>query len=352
MYDIFYVSKNEIDEPEWKKIKCQYPTAQAIPNVNSFEQIRSRAFTKMFWVIWDDIELNPNFNLTEYKASKWDESYIHVFLNGEYYDGLCLFSKEVEITKKEFKHRFFVNKKEINVQVSVPKPYDIFFISYKESNADENYKKLIDRFPRAKRVHGVKGIHNAHKKAAELSNTDMFWVVDADAILEPTFNFYIDQIPQYDAYKKSKVYVWRSKNPINDLEYGYGGVKLLPKSFTMNMDMSKIDMTTSISPIFEPVSQISNTSVFNIDEYNTWKSAFRECVKLSSKVIQRQNHDETQKRLDVWCTVGEDKPFGEFAVAGAKFGRNYGESNIGNDEALKKINDFDWLEQEFKKYYE
>jgi organic radical activating enzyme len=352
MYDIFYVSRNDIVASEWQKIKALYPTAQAVGNVESFSQIRARAFTKMFWVIWDDIELSSSFNLTDYKVTKWDESYTHVFLNGNYYDGLCLFSKNVEVTEKEFKHRFFVNKKEIEVQASVPKPYDIFFISYRESNADENYKKLTDRFPRAKRVHGVKGIHNAHKRAAELSTTDMFWVVDADAIIEPSFNFYIDQIPQYDAYKKSKVYVWRSKNPINDLEYGYGGVKLLPKSFTMNMNMSKIDMTTSISPVFEPVFQVSNISAFNIDGFNSWKSAFRECAKLSSKIIQRQNDKETQERLDTWCTIGKDKPYGEFVVAGAKSGREYGETNKDNEEALKKINDFDWLEQEFNRQYQ
>ena len=40
--------------------------------------------------------------------------------------------------------------------------YDIVFISYQEPNADENYNKLLKRFPLAKRVHGVKGIHQAH----------------------------------------------------------------------------------------------------------------------------------------------------------------------------------------------
>ena len=47
--------------------------------------------------------------------------------------------------------------------------------------------------------------------------------------------------------------------------------------------------------------QISNTSRFNSTPFNTWKSAFRECVKLSSKVIDRQDNKETEARLDVWC---------------------------------------------------
>jgi len=67
--------------------------------------------------------------------------------------------------------------------------YDIVFISYQEPNADENYNKLKNRFSRAKRVHGVKGIHQAHIAAAKKCFTKMFWVVDADALIVDDFNF-------------------------------------------------------------------------------------------------------------------------------------------------------------------
>ena len=45
---------------------------------------------------------------------------------------------------------------------------------------------------------------------------------------------------------RDAVHVWRSRNPINDLEYGYGGVKLFPRIATINVDVNKSDMTTSI----------------------------------------------------------------------------------------------------------
>jgi len=83
--------------------------------------------------------------------------------------------------------------------------------------------------------------------------------------------------------------------------------------------------------------------VFNTDPFNTWKSAFRECVKLSSKVIDRQEDKETEKRLLIWCTVGDDKPFGEYAIAGALAGRVYGSDNRDNSELLRLINNFEWL---------
>ena len=401
----------------------------------------------MFWCIWNDIIVNKNFNF-DYQVPYYDQHITHIFKNGEYYDGICLFSKNKTVSKKEFKHRFFTEKKEVDIQASVPKkydqfnistydeylkaietsttemfwglwkdvvilnedifemyfshhnvydktenhvfknifrkeetytngivlfsknklvsqreishrfliekkeyetiasrtkPYDIVFISYNEPTADENYSRLIEKFPRAKRVHGVKGIHQAHIKAAEFCETDMFWVVDGDAVLEE--DFYFDH--EVSTYERDIVHVWRSKNPINDLIYGYGGVKLLPRKLTLSVDVNSPDMTTSISKKFKSIQTVSNVTYFNTDPFNTWKSAFRECVKLSSKIIDRQKDNETQERLHVWMTVGSDRPYGQYAVAGAKIGYEYGKENANDPQALSKINDFDWLKRKF-----
>jgi hypothetical protein len=221
--------------------------------------------------------------------------------------------------------------------------YDIIFISYNEPQADENFARLKARFPYAQRVQGIKGIHQAHIAAAKKAFTKMFWVVDADAQILDTFNFdYV--VSEYDL---ENVHVWRSRNPINDLEYGYGGVKLLPKSLTQNMDTSKPDMTTSISSLFKAMPEISNVTAFNVDAFNTWKSAFRECVKLASKTIDRQDDTDTNYRLNVWCTRGLDRPFGREAIEGAVQGKQYGLENKDNNKALKMINDFDWLRERF-----
>lgn len=221
--------------------------------------------------------------------------------------------------------------------------YDIIFISYNEPQADENFVKLKARFPYAQRVQGIKGIHQAHIAAAKKAFTKMFWVVDADAQILDTFNF--DHV--VSEYDLENVHVWRSRNPINDLEYGYGGVKLLPKNLTQNMDTSKPDMTTSISSLFKAMPDVSNITAFNVDPFNTWKSAFRECVKLASKTIDRQDDIDTNYRLNVWCTRGIDRQFGREAIEGAVQGKQYGLENKDNIEALKMINDFDWLRERF-----
>ena len=223
--------------------------------------------------------------------------------------------------------------------------YDIVFISYEEPNADDVYAELKERYPMAKRVHGVKGIHQAHIAAAKKCFTKMFWVVDGDAKLKDDFTFdYICEDWDLDA-----VHVWRCQNPVNLLVYGYGGVKLLPRQLTIDMDVTKPDMTTSISNKFYAHTEISNVTAFNTDPFNTWKSAFRECVKLSSKLIRGQIDNETETRLLIWCNEGMNKPNGDYAMMGARAGKKYGEENKDNKEALFKINDFDWLKEMYDK---
>jgi hypothetical protein len=177
----------------------------------------------------------------------------------------------------------------------------------------------------------------------------MIWIVDADAEIVENFNFDY-YVPAYDPDSRKTVHVWKSQNPVNGLIYGYGAVKLLPRELTLNMDTSKPDMTTSISPLFKTINRISNITKFNTDEFSTWRSAFRECVKLASRAIDGQLDEETEFRLNAWCTRGKDKQFGNAAINGANHGKKYGESNRGKLEALVKINDFNWLRNEFDKF--
>ncbi len=345
MYDIFYVSQETIDIKQKQLISNRFPNIQFVENCKNIRDISCRSFTKMFWVVWDDLEVVDNFDPSSYRATKWDDMYVHVFKNGEHKDGICLFPKNLPISQREFDNRYFVEKKEIDIIASYPKKqkYDIVFISYNEPNADDNYDNLKKRFPNALRIHGVKGIHHAHIAAAKIATTDLFYVVDGDAIVVDDFLFDY-AVPRYE---RSHVHVWRSRNPINDLEYGYGGIKLLPRQKTITMDVNSTDMTTSISNNFKVIECVSNITAFNTDPFNTWKSAFRECAKLASQVIARQDSAESQSRLDRWCQLNEDVAYGYYGYLGALQGRKYGEENRGNSSAMKKINDFSWLQTVF-----
>ena len=346
MYDIFFIG-----QPNWLRYKLLKKRFPMIKCAETVPDAKKAALTKFLWIVYPELDVNPEFAF-DYMPDSESQDITHVFKNGNressFYDGIALMPKTAHHGPGEIRARFYINKKYIDILASNRRHRvsDIVFISYQEPNADENYKKLQDQFPDKTilRVHGVKGIHQAHIEAAKIAKTDMFYVVDGDAHIIEGFEFTYE--PEF--HNSDAVHVWRSMNPVNGLEYGYGGIKLLPRELTINMDTSKPDMTTSISSKFVPVKKLSNITAFNTDPFNAWKSAFRECCKLSSKVIDRQKEAETNNRLTTWCTVALDKvEFGNEALQGAKAGAAYGARNQGNIEALKMINDFDWLENRF-----
>lgn len=160
MYDLFYVSRTNIQDDDWNFFRERFPLAQKIENIRSFDDVKQKAFTKLFWVVWNDLEIADDFKF-DYKVPKWDLEYIHVFKNGAHYDGVTLFPKSISVAKKEFEHRFYANKKEIDVIASTPKIYDIFDI--------DSYEEYLN--------------------ALEKSSTDMFWMKSRNVKPHPEFKF-------------------------------------------------------------------------------------------------------------------------------------------------------------------
>lgn len=228
---------------------------------------------------------------------------------------------------------------------------DVFMLTYGEPEADENFKILEYFAPHAKRIDGVSGLLEAHKAAAEESRTSYFYVCDADAVISENFGFKFQPSDRREAYpgvpETECVFTYRSHNPINDLIYGYGAVKLFPKKNLLACKEFKVDMTTSIGAKFVPKFEISNVTQFNTDPFNTWRSAFRECTKLASGIIDHKKQIDDAYRLEVWCTRGENRRFGEYALLGAQQGRDFGTHYRNNIEALRKINDWEWLRKKF-----
>lgn len=224
------------------------------------------------------------------------------------------------------------------------KTLDVIFISYKESNAEENWQRVLEKAPYAKRVDGVEGIFNAHKAAALLSTTDMFYVVDGDAWLVDDFNF--DFCPLI--YDRECTHIWHSKNPINNLSYGYGGVKLFSKQVIDNANSwTTLDMATTVGSKLKIIDKISNITSFNTDEFSTWKGAFRECVKLSYNIQQRPNDTDSINRLESWMAPS-DAPFAKYAIDAAQEAKEWVLQNPNNLDMLRLINNRNWIETQFK----
>jgi hypothetical protein len=228
---------------------------------------------------------------------------------------------------------------------------DVFMLTFGEPEADDNFKILQHYAPKAQRIDGVEGLLNAHKACAEASTTDYFYVVDADAVISENFQFKFEPSPMREAYpgvpETECVFTYRSHNPINDLIYGYGAVKLFPKKNLLATTEFKVDMTTSIGAKFKPKFEVSNITQFNTDPFNTWRSAFREGTKLASNIIDNNKQIDDAYRLEVWCTRGENRKYGEYAILGAQQGKEFGTHYKGNQSALSKINDWEWLKKTF-----
>jgi len=301
-----------------------------------------------FYVVRADKKLHfPSFDFS-YKPPEWDSAYVHVWNNNT---NVKLFNKE-EVLKNPAGYtdeQLLAGKvllKNFDMVICEHDPYDIIFLSFNEPTADENFRNLKSQWPRAKRVNGVKGIREAHKKAAQTATTDMFFVIDADAEIISGFNFDYQLRPLNQPLYTNLVYVWHSLNPVNDLTYGYGGVKLFPTQAVLDYNGSDIDFTTSIGDGIIVIPEIANITNFDTDPFSTWRSAFRECVKLSSKIISGQLDKETEYRLNTWCTVGNGE-FGEYSIDGAIKGAEFGKTNSNQPEMIRLINDFDWLKQRF-----
>ena len=166
----------------------------------------------------------------------------------------------------------------------------------------------------------------------------MFWVVDADAEIDNDFMF--DYIP--DVYDQEVVHVWASKNPITGDEYGYGGVKLFPTEMVRKATSWGLDFTTGLSNRFKSMPQVSCVTRFNTDAYSTWRSAFRECVKLTLN-----DNEESNLRLNAWLNTRGEEDFTADAVTGALAGNTFAKENKNNLTELDKINDFTWLREQY-----
>ncbi len=223
--------------------------------------------------------------------------------------------------------------------------YDIVFLSYHEPNAAEHWELVKGRFPRARHVSGIKGIPNAHRTAAEKCKTRYFWVIDADNIVHPDFDFSF-RWRRADE-RQDRVAVWKARNNVNGLEYGYGGIKLLPRRVVLEMPNNIVDFTTSISDHFFPMGEVASTTVINSSPFEAWKAGFRECVKLSSGIIKNGKTEENESRLAHWMSITHDENHEQHCINGATLGCHYVTDNADDPKALAKINDWEWLQARF-----
>lgn len=221
-------------------------------------------------------------------------------------------------------------------------PCDVIFISNGEPMAELNWLKLQANCPRAKRSDGVTGRELAYKTAAKLSDTDWFYAVFAKTEVLGDFKFDF----QPDRLQQPKHYIFHSRNPLNGLEYGAMNINLYNKQLVLDTDPG-LDFT--LSQLHDVVPVCASISRFNTDPWITWRSAFREVLKLKLEVDQGAG-PEIQHRLETWCTVAKGDN-AEYCLQGSNDALEYYDSVNGEYKHLKLSFDWDWLEDFYYKKY-
>ncbi len=224
------------------------------------------------------------------------------------------------------------------------KPLDIVFISNGETNAEENWEHLLsvtaDKSNRVARVDGINGRVAAYQAALEESNTDWAFCVFAKLKVNPEF----DWSWQPDRMQQRKHYIFHAKNPVNFLEYGHMAMIAYNKKLTLQNTGGGLDFT--LDQEHDVVPLLSGTAEFNNDPWMTWRTAFRECLKLRDSLPNIEN----EYRLETWLSVGDGNN-GDWSVRGAEDAVRYYESVNGDFEKLKLSYEWKWLQEFFNREY-
>ncbi len=228
-------------------------------------------------------------------------------------------------------------------------PLDIVFLSNGETGADENYEHLLKVTKglrnRVVRVDGVNGRVAAYHAAAEASNTPWMFTVFAKLRVNAKF----DWTWQPDRLQIPKHYIFNATNPVNGLEYGHQAMIAYNKKITLANSGRGLDFT--LDDEHEVVDMNSGIAMYNTDAWSTWRTAFRESIKLKATIVNNPTDAESTDRLMAWSTKGAGD-YGECSINGALDAIEYYDEVNGDLAKLRLSYEWDWLRERYKKHYE
>ena len=223
---------------------------------------------------------------------------------------------------------------------------DIVYISNGEPDEEKWYDNLsyMSNTTNIEWVRGVNGRTAAYQEAARRSRTPWFFAVFAKLEVLGSDFPWTSWMPDY--FQEPKHYIFNSRNPVNGLEYGHQGIIAYNKRMVLENNTPGIDFT--LSQPHEAVPILSGVAHFNQSPWMTWRTAFREVVKLRH-FMTVQPTVETEHRLRVWSDENYLKhvEFAEWSVRGAKDAIAYYDEVGGDYERLKLSFEWDWLQERF-----
>lgn len=239
------------------------------------------------------------------------------------------------------------------------KDIPVVFLSYDEPNADENFQFLLENHPNEEkvyRVHGVKGFDAAHKEAARVANSPRFFTVDADCKIDRSiWTKSVELTPDIAEATLS----WSSRNFVNGLVYGNGGVKLWYTKHVLNMRSHEAadpeDGRNNVDFCWDPENYKQMNNTYGVVHNNStpkqaFRAGFREGVKMGLdqgnkvpiKDFKHKMYPANFARWLIWMSVGRDVENGAWVIYGARLAawKLYVENF---DHTV--IADYDWFNQ-------
>jgi hypothetical protein len=242
--------------------------------------------------------------------------------------------------KKELYDYPYIKKSD---KLAKSKPLDIIFFSNGESIADKNYEHLLNitkNLPnKVRRIDGVDGRVKSQHAAANSSETSWYFLVNAKLKVSSKFNFNW----QPDRLQIAKHYIFRATNPVNGLVYGHQAIVANNKRLTLNNNGVGLDFTMDSE--HEVVDINSGIALYNTNEWDTWRTAFRECIKL-----KKSGTSENNERLHAWLTMGIGE-FAQYSLQGARHAIEYYEEVSGDFDKLRLSYDWGWLRTYYQNKY-
>ena len=231
----------------------------------------------------------------------------------------------------------------VNTDLSTDKVLlDIVYISNNEPDAEKYYQHLLKTVKTPNKIHrinGIQGRNAAYHAAANISTTPWFFAVFSKLKVQSDFDWTWNP----DAIKGPMHYIFHARNPVNGLEYGHMAMVAYNKHLTLSTVHTGLDFVMTRPHDILPI--LSGTAHYNQSPIVTWRSAFRECLKLKA-----DGSPESMSRLHTWstCQVGE---FGEWSTQGAHDAIEYYDTVNGDFEKLKLSYDWEWLNAYFNDRY-
>ena len=222
-------------------------------------------------------------------------------------------------------------------------PLDIIFFSNGETSANKNYEHLLKityGLPnKVTRIDGVNGRVKSQHAAANSSNTSWYFLVNAKLKVTSKFDFNW----QPDRLQLSKHYIFHATNPVNGLVYGHQAIVANNKKLTLENFGTGLDFTMDSE--HEVVPANSGIGMYNSSEWDTWRTAFRECIKLKAS-----GTTENDIRLSRWLNVGLGD-FSDYSLQGAQHAVEYYNEVNGDFDKLRLSYDWGWVRTYYQNKY-